>query len=61
MSRRDRPPRARKSRNSQAPQVDGSASVAPTPEAPPEAEPRPSQVPVDEMAALDAGWDELFL
>jgi len=61
MSRRDRPPRARKSRNSQAPQVEDGASVAPPPGATAEAESRPSQAPVDEMAALDAGWDELFL
>jgi hypothetical protein len=63
MSRRSRPPRTRKSQgsDSQAPQVEGVASVAPPQEAVNDAGPRPPEAPVDELAALDAGWDELML
>jgi hypothetical protein len=63
MSRRSRPPRTRKSRNtdSPAPQVESIASVAPPSDSVDEVAPRPLTAPVDELAALDAGWDELLV
>jgi hypothetical protein len=63
MSRRSVPPRGRKGRNatSIAPPAEvavaGPVSVAPPPV---ESETRPAQAPLDEAAAIDAGWDELL-
>jgi hypothetical protein len=63
MSRRSRPPRTRKSRNtdSPGPPFESTASVAPPSDTVEETGPRPLQAPVDELAALDAGWDELLV
>jgi len=62
MSRRSRPPRARKSRNPEGPRLD-IAVVIPLTEGPGEdlehevhASPIESE-PNDELAAVDAGWD----
>ncbi|HLK39229.1 MAG TPA: hypothetical protein VKU41_20850 [Polyangiaceae bacterium] len=66
MSRRSRPPRGRKSRHSEpiqatTPRIDGPATIAPAAESLRESEAPPTAGPVDELAALDAGWDELLL
>ena len=61
-SRRSRPPRGRKSRNPEAPPEEVPVIIPPASRpldiahvsAPPEA-------PRDELAALEAGWDELLL
>ncbi len=63
MSRRSVPPRGRKTRNPNSivpPGDAAAASVAPPPPQPVvEVRHRPA-APLDEAAAVDAGWDELL-
>ncbi len=61
-SRRSRPPRGRKSRNPEAPAEEVPVII------PPASRPidiahasAPAEAPRDELAALEAGWDELLL
>ncbi len=61
-SRRSRPPRGRKSRNPEAPLEEVPVII------PPASRPvdiahasGPSEGPRDELAAIEAGWDELLL
>jgi hypothetical protein len=60
-TRRSRPPRGRKSRNPEAPQSEIQVIVPPAAMAPDErsVQPRPD-TPSDELAAIEAGWDELL-
>jgi hypothetical protein len=61
-SRRSRPPRGRKSRNPEAPASEIPVIIPPTSRpvdmASVAGSPEP---PSDELAALEAGWDELLL
>ena len=59
MARRSRSQRPRKARTSEAPAPEAPAlAKAAEPGGPPTPEPAPTG-PIDELAALDAGWDDL--
>jgi hypothetical protein len=62
MSRRSVPPRGRKSRNAASVAPPGDAGAAPVSivTQPDPAALRAPAVPLDEAAAIDAGWDELL-
>jgi hypothetical protein len=61
-SRRSRPPRGRKSRNPEAPAVDIPVIIPPAARAVDmDAAGGANDGPRDELAALEAGWDELLL
>lgn len=61
-SRRSRPPRGRKSRNPEAPSSEIPVIIPPAGRAVDIGNVRgPAEAPSDELAALEAGWDELLL
>ncbi len=61
-SRRSRPPRGRKSRNPEAPSVDVPVIIPPAARAVDiTVTSACGEAPRDELAALEAGWDELLL
>ncbi len=61
-SRRSRPPRGRKSRNPEAPASDIPVIIPPTGRAVDMASVAGvAEAPRDELAVLEAGWDELLL
>jgi hypothetical protein len=60
MARRSRPPRTRKSRKPEAPQLDVAVVIpdeAPVEELAREASAQSVSPPSDELSELDAGWD----
>ena len=60
-SRRSRPPRGRKSRNPEAPSSDIPVIIPPAGRAVDISVASSGEGPRDELAALEAGWDELLL
>ncbi len=58
-TRRSRPPRGRKSRNPEAPPSEIQVVVPPAARAAEEGSTQP-ETPSDELAAIEAGWDELL-
>jgi hypothetical protein len=63
MSRRSRPPRKSPNRkgDSEAPRPDTIPTVRPPARSAEVTETRPPQGPPDELAVLDAAWDELLV
>jgi hypothetical protein len=61
-TRRSRPPRSRKSRNPEALPAEIPVIIPPAARAVDEAamQPAPGEAPGDELAAIEAGWDELL-